>query len=199
MRLRAELDEAALAAAWRAAEPFPHVVIDELVADEALPALLAVLDDEGVAAYEGDLFAFEATPPAPATPEMAAVRAAFGEIMAPIVSRVTGKQVARADLRAYAYRVGHYLLPHADHQEGLERRLAYAYYLPTPEPPRGGELELFACELGAEGLLASTTSAKLIEPRPNRIVVFDVSDVSLHQVCEVLGGLRLSLAGWFYP
>jgi hypothetical protein len=30
-------------------------------------------------------------------------------------------------------------------------------------------------------------------------VVFGVGDVSLHQVREVLGGLRLSLAGWFYP
>jgi len=26
-----------------------------------------------------------------------------------------------------------------------------------------------------------------------------VSDLSLHQVREVLGGLRISLAGWFYP
>ncbi len=33
----------------------------------------------------------------------------------------------------------------------------------------------------------------------NRLVVFDVSDVSLHQVREVLAGLRISLAGWFYP
>jgi len=41
-------------------------------------------------------------------------------------------------------------------------------------------------------------SARLIEPRPNRLVVFDVSDVSLHQVREVVGGLRISLAGWFY-
>jgi hypothetical protein len=29
--------------------------------------------------------------------------------------------------------------------------------------------------------------------------VFDVGDVSLHQVREVLDGMRISLAGWFYP
>jgi Rps23 Pro-64 3,4-dihydroxylase Tpa1-like proline 4-hydroxylase len=66
--------------------------------------------------------------------------------------------------------------------------LAFAYYLPTPAPPEGGELELFR---GFE-------SARVIEPRPNRLVVFDVGDGTLHQVREVLAGLRLSLAGWFY-
>jgi Rps23 Pro-64 3,4-dihydroxylase Tpa1-like proline 4-hydroxylase len=101
-------------------------------------------------------------------------------------------------MRAYAYRPGHYLLPHTDHRDGLTRQLAYAYYLPTPEPPRGGELELFACEL-RDGELVSTVSAAVIEPRPNRIAIFDVGDASLHQVREVVGGLRLSLAGWFYP
>jgi Rps23 Pro-64 3,4-dihydroxylase Tpa1-like proline 4-hydroxylase len=106
-----------------------------------------------------------------------------------VLSAVTGKTVMRADMRAYAYRAGHYLLPHNDHQEGVGRVFAYAYYLPTPEPPIDGALELF------DGY----TSALLIEPRPNRIVFFEVSDRSLHQVREVLGGLRASLAGWFYP
>ena len=91
-------------------------------------------------------------------------------------------------MRAYAYRPGHYLLPHTDHQDGLLRQLAYAYYLPSPEPPTGGELELFA----------NMQSAKLIAPRDNRLVIFEVGDTSLHQVREVLSGLRISLAGWFY-
>jgi Rps23 Pro-64 3,4-dihydroxylase Tpa1-like proline 4-hydroxylase len=105
--------------------------------------------------------------------------------------------VRTVDMRAYAYRPGHYLLPHTDHQDGLARVLAYAYYLPSPEPPRGGELELFACEL-AGGEITSVSSGRVIEPRANRLVVFDVSDASLHRVHEVLAGLRLSLAGWFY-
>ncbi len=195
-QLRGDVD--ALARAWRDAQPFPHVVIDDLVAPDELPALLAILDDEGVAPYEGDLFAFDATAPEPKTAELRALRDAFGSALAPSLSRITGKRVTRADLRAYAYRVGHYLLPHSDHQEGLARVLAFAYYLPTPEPPRGGELELFRCTLGADGDYTATESARRIEPRANRLVVFDVSDVSLHQVREVLAGLRLSLAGWFY-
>ena len=191
-------DEAQLAYAWQAAAPFPHIVIDDFVPVAALPGLLEILDEEGVAPYAGDLFAFDATAPEPRSAELRDVRAAFGAALAGPLSRITGKTVARADLRAYAYRVGHYLLPHSDHQEGLERVLAFAYYLPTPEPPRGGELELYRCAVGADGAYTATVSARVLEPRANRLVVFDVSDVSLHQVREVLGGVRLSLAGWFY-
>jgi Rps23 Pro-64 3,4-dihydroxylase Tpa1-like proline 4-hydroxylase len=183
-------DEDALAAAWRAATPFPYVVLDDVV---PTGDLMEVLDDEGVARYEGDLFVFEASPPN-GLPEL---RAQLAGVFAPLLSRVTGKQVARADMRAFAYRPGHYLLPHTDHQHGLERLLAYAYYLPSPEPPRGGELELYRCEIENCELVATET-ARVIEPKPWRLVVFDVSDVSLHQVREVLGGLRISLAGWFY-
>jgi Rps23 Pro-64 3,4-dihydroxylase Tpa1-like proline 4-hydroxylase len=179
--------EEALAAAWRAALPFPYIILDDVV---PTGDLMEVLDDEGVARYEADLFVFEASPPN----GLAELRVRFAEVFAPLLSRVTGKQVTRADMRAFAYRPGHYLLPHTDHQDGLERLLAYAYYLPSPEPPRGGELELYRCERE----LTVIESATLIEPKPWRLVVFDVSDVSLHQVREVLGGLRISLAGWFY-
>jgi Rps23 Pro-64 3,4-dihydroxylase Tpa1-like proline 4-hydroxylase len=194
----ASSDERELARAWRAAQPFPHLVFDDFVADDALPGLFEILEEEPVERYEGDIFMFEASAPEPTTEEFRHLRDSFASTLTPALSRITNKQVHRADMRAYAYRVGHYLLPHTDHQEGLGRALAYAYYLPSPEPPEGGELELFRCQL-AHGELVSTETALLIEPRPNRLVVFDVSDVSLHQVREVLGGLRISLAGWFYP
>lgn len=191
-------DETAAAASWRAAQPFPHLVVDDVLSDTALSELFAALDEEAVERYEGELFRFEASSPEPATPEFHDVRAAFAHALAPVLSRITGKTVSRVDMRAYAYRSGHYLLPHSDHQDGLARALAYAYYLPSPEPPHGGELELFACRM-ADGEIVATETAKLIEARANRLVVFDVSDVSLHQVREVLAGLRISLAGWFYP
>lgn len=187
-------DEGALAEAWRRAQPFPHLVVDELTASD----VFAVVDDEAVDQYEGDIFRFEATAPEPATAEFRALRDEFAAVLAPRLSRITGKQVSRADMRGYAYRPGHYLLPHTDHRDGLSRSLAYAYYLPSPEPPLGGELELFACRVTG-GEIVATDSACMIEPRGNRLVVFDVGDVSLHQVREVLGGLRISLAGWFYP
>jgi len=189
-------DEAALARAWASATPFPHVVIDDFVDDP--DALLAILAEEAVERYEGEIALFDASAPEPATPSFVRVRDSFAETLAPALSRITHKAVRTVDMRAYAYRPGNYLLPHTDHQDGLARVLAYAYYLPSPEPPAGGELELFACEL-REQEIVRVESARVIEPRANRLVVFDVSDGSLHQVREVVSGLRISLAGWFYP
>jgi Rps23 Pro-64 3,4-dihydroxylase Tpa1-like proline 4-hydroxylase len=175
-----------LSATLLESEPFRHVIIDD--ACERPDELLAVVDEEGVEAFESDIFRFEATAPEPRSPEFRALRDAFAAELAPALSRLTGRAVSRCDMRAYAYRPGHYLLPHTDHQDGLLRQLAYAYYLPSPEPATGGELELFA----------GMQSAKLIAPRDNRLVIFEVGDTSLHQVREVLSGLRISLAGWFY-
>ncbi len=184
-----EADEPALAAAWRAAEPFPHLVIGDVLDAARFPELFAILEDEPVERYTNDLYTFEATAPEPTTAAFAELRAEFARVLAPALARITGKTVARAEMRAYAYREGDYLLPHADHQTELSRQLAYAYYLPSPEPPTGGELELFA----------GVTSARVIAPRPNHIAIFEVSETSLHQVREVMSGARLSLAGWFYP
>jgi hypothetical protein len=195
---RFDRDEGLLAEQWRTASPFSHVVLDDFVARERLDELMALLDEEPVDRYEGDLFVFEASAPEPRSDELRTIRDDFARALAGPLSRVTGKPVSRVDMRAFAYRPGHYLLPHTDHQDGLERRIAYAYYLPTPEAPEGGELELFACRLEGDEMV-ETTSGLVIEPRANRLVLFDVSGGSLHQVREVLGGLRISLAGWFYP
>jgi hypothetical protein len=191
-------DEDQLARSWRAAQPFPHLMFDDLVPADVLPELMAVLEEEPVERYEGDIFVFEASAPEPTTPELRELRASFARVLGPALSRITGRPLRRADMRAYAYRVGHYLLPHSDHQDDLGRAVAYAYYLPSPEPPAGGELEMFACRV-EDGALVATETARLIEPAPNRLVVFEVSARSLHQVREVMGGLRISLAGWFYP
>lgn len=190
-------DEASLARAWRAATPFPHLVVDDFVPSENLSELIEIVDDETIDSYAADIYAFEATAPLPKTERFCSLRDELASVLAPPLSRITAKSLRRVDMRAYAYRPGHFLLPHTDHQDGVGRAIAYAYYLPTPEPPVGGELELFECVLEA-GEIIATPSARLIEPKPNRLVLFEVSDVSLHQVREVLGGLRASLAGWFY-
>ena len=64
--------------------------------------------------------------------------------------------------------------------------------------PQGGELELFRCEVDDAGEIVATAPAARIAHRPNRLVLFDVSATSLHQIREVTSGARLSLAGWFH-
>jgi len=194
-------DEAALARAWREAAPFPHLVIDDFADEAQLPALLELLEEEPVERRQSDLFAFDATAPEPTSAEVRALRDELAAVLGPPLSRLSGVPLGRVELRAYAYRPGDHLLPHTDHQQRLGRVIAYAYYLPSPEPPEGGELELFTCRLEGDGdeALEGIASSKLIEPKANRLVLFEVGDRSLHQVREVLSGMRISLAGWFYP
>lgn len=191
-------DETELAKTWQHATPFPHLVFDGFTPEEARADILTILEDEPIEHHDGDIFAFEASAPEPRTDRLRELREAFGATLAGPLARITGKSLRRADMRAYAYRAGHYLLPHSDHQASAGRALAYAWYLPSPEPPEGGELELFTCRTEGDAVV-ETTSAEVIAPRPDRLVVFDVSDVSLHQVREVMAGLRISFAGWFYP
>lgn len=192
-------DETRLAADWRSARPYPHLVFDHVVGDDALPELLAILDEEPVETFASEVYLFDASTPEPRTGGLRRVREEFCETFAPPLARITGKTLRRIDMRAYAYREGHYLLPHSDHQSGVGRAIAFAYYAPSPEPPSGGELELFRCAMNDEGEIVSTESALVIAPKADRLVVFEVGDLSLHQVREVLAGLRVSLSGWFYP
>jgi Rps23 Pro-64 3,4-dihydroxylase Tpa1-like proline 4-hydroxylase len=190
-------NEAALAEAWRTAAPFPHLVFDDVLAPDALAELMAILEEEAIEHYENDIYSFDASHPTAISDSLRRVRDDLGSTFGAALARITGKAVTRADMRAYAYRPGHFLLPHSDHQMGVGRQLAYAFYAPSPEPPQDGGLELYRCDL-EDGEVVRAESARIIEPRANRMAIFDVSDVSLHQVREVLGGLRVSLAGWFY-
>lgn len=184
------------AARWHT-DPFPYAVLDDVVSEDDLERVMAILDEEPVDHVENDIYSFDATAPEPTTQAFRELRDAFARELAPSITQMFGRAVSRADMRAYAYRPGDYLLPHTDCQDGLGRVVAYVYYLPSPEPPSGGELELYRCA-SEQGELVTIDSAKLVQPRANRLVVFEVSELSLHQVREVMSGLRISLAGWFY-
>lgn len=111
------------------------------------------------------------------------------------IRAISGRPVTSADLRSYVYVPGSYLLPHADSRASIGRMVAFAYYLFT-EGCEGGELELYACEMAGDEL-TSARSAHVVMPRANRMVLFDVTNASLHQVREVTAGNRVSLTGWF--
>ncbi len=195
----ARLTDPSLATAWRAAKPFPHVVIDGLVTEEARATLIAAMEDEPAGDIHDEIFEMTASAPKVEDPRFRRFQAALES--PPVLAAITalcGKPLRRADLRAFAYGPGHYLLPHTDHQQDIGRLVAYAFYLDTLHALTGGELALFDCTFtGTE--ITATRVAKTIAPRANRLVLFEVSDASLHEVREVTHGLRLSLAGWFYP
>jgi hypothetical protein len=192
-------DLPALARAWDAAAPFPHVVIDDPVPPARSEALAEALAEEPCERIYDQIYDVMATGTALEAPALQRFCAELGgEQVRDALEAVTGLRLGRLDMRGFAFHAGHYLLPHSDHRAELGRRLAYAYYLPTPAPAQGGELELFRCVFEGDEIV-TTEPAGVIAARPNRLVLFSVGPASLHQVREVVAGVRLSLSGWFYP
>jgi Rps23 Pro-64 3,4-dihydroxylase Tpa1-like proline 4-hydroxylase len=190
-------DVSALAARYRAAKPFCHVVIDDVCEREALRALREAFEEEPAHNLQDEIFDLMASAQAP---EHATITGLVTELAsAPVraaVEGVTGARTSAVEARIYAYLAGHYLLPHADLDEAGRRRVAFVLYVDALDGLRGGELDLFACTV-ERGAIVGTEVAASITPRPNRLVLFEVTERSLHQVREVTAGIRLSLAGWF--
>ena len=175
-----------LARQFAAAQPFWHAIIDDAVEAGSFAALQAAFRAEPMVRLDDEIYSHLRGADPPLHPALRTFVAALpiGE-----VSRICGRPLSRADGAAYAYGEGDYLLPHSDAGANLRRAVAYAYYLAPPA--RGGELLLY--EPGFR------EAVKRIEPRANRLVLFEVHDRALHEIAEVLAGRRDSIAGWFYP
>ncbi len=191
-------DVSALAEAWRAAQPFPHLVIDGMVNDDDLAALREAIGREPHDAEHSEIVDCYASQPQLQDPTLAAFAAAMGspEVLA-AVRAISGKPVTTVEMRSYCYITGGYLLPHTDGALRAGRQVAFAAYLSLDEQCVGGELELFRCALDARGDIVAAEPETQITHRGNRLVLFDVSASSLHQIREVTAGARISLAGWF--
>jgi Rps23 Pro-64 3,4-dihydroxylase Tpa1-like proline 4-hydroxylase len=191
-------DVPALAAAWRAAQPFPHVVIDGMVSDAAFERLRDALAREPHDIERSEIVDCFASAAELVDPDLAAFAAAMcAPAVLDAVHAITGKRVSTVEVRSYCYVAGGYLLPHTDGMRSAGRQIAFAAYLSVDGQCEGGDLELFRCELDAAGDIAAAEPAALIEHRGNRLVLFDVSETSLHQIREVTAGSRVSLAGWY--
>ncbi len=194
----ARLDAGRLAEAWRAARPFPHVVIDDFLAPARLQELREAVAAEPHHLDTADFYEMMASGLPVVHPTLAAFERELGDgATRDAIAAITGKAVTSVEMRSYVYLAGSFLLPHSDYRATFRRTISYAYYLVGDDSCQGGELELFDCVFDGRDL-TSTEPALLLAPRVNRLVVFDVSPVSLHQVREVTGGGRVSLAGWYH-
>lgn len=188
------LDE--LATRWRSAQPFPYVILDDVVAAETLVTLQQAVSAEPHWPNRGEIYDFMGSHESVMHPTLKQLEAELGSSrVLDAIRAISGRQMTGANMRSYVYRPGSYLLPHADSRKDVGRVVAYVMYVWT-EGCVGGELELFECEMNGDDVVHSR-SAQLIEPRANRLVLFDVTNASLHQVRELLAGTRVSVTGWF--
>ncbi|MBS2021633.1 MAG: 2OG-Fe(II) oxygenase [Deltaproteobacteria bacterium] len=188
----------ALRAQFAAGAPFPHLILDDLLPAKRTQELMKSFQREPIFPHDDELYAHLASLTTPQDPPLRA----FHEVLTsqPVIkalAQITGRPLVRGDGRSYAYTAGHYLLPHTDRNPMDPRAVAFIYYVGTLGKLSGGDLELYDCE-EKDGYLARATPKKRIAPKPNRLVIFNVSTTSLHQVREITKGTRFSVAGWFY-
>jgi len=194
----ARWDVAALAAAWRTGAPFAHAAVDDLLGEDALAALRAGVAREPHWPNRGEIYEMMAAA-APTQPALRAfVDTLGGAAVRAAVGAVSGRELRRADGSSYVYLAGSYLLPHTDHRAGIDRKVAWIYYLSDDDAYTGGELDLYRCRVDGGGEIVATELARTIAPRRNRLLLLDVGTTTLHAVREVRSGARVSLAGWFY-
>uniref|UniRef100_A0A8C5P0L9 Prolyl 3-hydroxylase OGFOD1 n=1 Tax=Jaculus jaculus TaxID=51337 RepID=A0A8C5P0L9_JACJA len=99
------------------------------------------------------------------------------------------------DMSCAKYKFTDALLCHDDELEG--RRVAFILYLvPSWDGSLGGTLDLF----NTDEHFQPKQIVKSLIPSWNKLVFFEVSPVSFHQVSEVLSEekSRLSISGWFH-
>lgn len=181
--------------------PFPVATVADALRPGDLDAVAAAVEALDMERKHTDLMrlhqsqALSTRRATGATGPLAAFRQWLGATLRPWLAAVTGIPLTeRVDIFGARYSAGDFLLCHDDELEG--RRIAYILYL-VPEDwaaGDGGALDLFAVDAAGQ----PTTVAASVVPVRGTLAFFDVSEVSFHQVAEVLRGHRFSLTGWFH-
>ena len=181
----------------RFTQPFPHVIFEHFLSKEKTHELQHALLNEPFRELNTDLYHFYQCSDLKntRTPLLHHFYADFSNMKGVVQKIFATSPLASIDMSGFCYAEGHYLLPHDDRLEG--RKIAYILYLSTCKKDDGGTLDLFSAKK-VKGELVPIKIVKSITPTAGKLVLFEVSKRSFHQVSEQLQGKRYTLAGWFH-
>jgi len=175
---------------FKAAKPFPHLVLSNFFTEKIKEVHSAVLKEK-FHEQNSDLFQFQQTDDCKNATQLAVKE--FHKFFSSkefidFIASITDSPVSSIDMSAFIYDDTDYLLPNDDRLEG--RKIAYVVNLAKDFTEQdGGALQLFEDE----------KIVKSVIPTFNSLVLFEVSPDSLHQVQEVLSDKkRITLTGWFH-
>lgn len=198
------IDSENLAHAFNNAIPFRHLCIDNVLKKDICDELENQLLQQTFAVKENDLFSFLQTADLTIADSDSyllvhdVVGALYSQPFREVLANATGVHdlTSKVDLTCSIYSHTQHLLCHDDKLSS--RRLAFILYLVDDSWSEkcGGTLDLFTVNKNKEpnGIF------KRLVPKRNRLIVFEVCDISFHQVAEVLtkDKMRLSIGGWFH-
>ncbi len=190
-------------------KPFSHIVLHDFFVKEKINALSSALKQIKYEEKYSDLFSFL---------QSADLKTIADPLIEEFVSFYTSEvfcnyvqklckdhSLVDADLSAFIYREGDYLLPHDDRLE--KRKIAYVINLSTHFSKKdGGRLQFFNSkkeqineQRKGQRKVVPTKIVKSFIPTYNTLFLFRVSEKSFHQVEEVMSRKqRRSIGGWFH-
>ncbi len=183
---------------FKAAQPFPHVVIENFMAGNDSKQLLSALKSEKFSRKDTDLFSFGQTGNLFYSKNQvvkAAVKMFSSQHFSSIISAISGIKLraGAVDVSGAIYEKADYLLCHDDRLEG--RKIAFILYLSESFTQADGGALVFLSSKG------NHPDKKLIAypPLENSLVIFEVSRKSWHEVEEVLSDKkRYTIGGWLH-
>lgn len=178
---------------FRKALPFPHLVIDNFFDQKDLKKIKREILKEKFEYKDSDLFSLHQTKDFESTENKILQKFRNFLMSKEFISKIesmTGIKLSlnKISIAGNLYKNSNYLLCHDDRLEG--RKIAFIIYL---NETRGGELGLFSSKNEKPYRII-----KRIKPKFNRLAFFEVSSKSFHEVLEVLGKERYTIAGWWY-
>ncbi len=178
------------------ASPFSHIVLKDFFDKKKLAQVLDSLIHQEFIEKNTDLFQFKQSQDISSI-NLNSLKDFYSFFSSrefcDYISRLTNTQVESIDMSGFFYQKTDYLLPHDDQLEG--RKIAYVVNLSNKFKRKdGGRLQLFSVFNGKPKKII-----KSYLPEFNKFILFKVSEISFHQVEEIMSNKeRISLAGWFH-
>ncbi len=198
---------ASLKADFNNSKPYRYLEASEFFLHHRLVEVLKALLEEKFYNKESDLFKFNQTQDLKNTESKVLkefINFLYSKEFIAYMQHLTDFLFSKTvDIAGTLYEDTNFLLCHDDQLD--DRKIAFLCYLSTVEETDGGSLALYNAQKskdhadGRETWLP-TTVAKRIYPSFNKLAFFEVSEISFHEVEEVITSetKRLAIGGWYY-
>ncbi len=195
-----------LKASFQKAKPYRYLEADEFFNHDKMVAVLKALLAEKFYFKESDLFKFNQTQDLKNTKNKVLkeyVDFLYSKDFVNYMQELTGFSYSQTvDIAGTMYEDTNFLLCHDDKLD--DRKIAFLCYMSTVSKSDGGSLALYTYKKtkakNGKELILPNKIVKQIFPSFNKLAFFEVSEISFHEVEEVVtpGMKRLAIGGWYY-
>jgi Rps23 Pro-64 3,4-dihydroxylase Tpa1-like proline 4-hydroxylase len=182
---------------FKSNKPFSYLELDKFFSNQFIEKAINSLSKERFEIKESDLFKFKQTNDfqSSESKELQGLRELLkSDEFINYLQEITGIELKKdkIDIHGTLYENTDFLLCHDDKLD--TRKIAFMIYLSDFKESDGGTLDLYR-----SNNKKPTKISKKITPKFNKFAFFKVSEISFHEVSEiVVDKQRLAIGGWFH-